>query len=464
MKILSSLLTLLLFGTLSYGQSLVQRLDKAYQQLANDEQAKHAIVGLCVLDSKTGKIIYAKNEQIGLATASTLKTITSATAFYSLGRDFKYETLLSYSGKISPEGLLHGNIIIKGFGDPSLGSWRYPGHTEDELLKQWTTAIQNLGIKKIEGKVIADDSAFGTASVPNGWIWQDIGNYYGAGGSAICWRENQFEVLLKAGSQLNDPVQVTATQPLVPYLKIINELKTGNWGTGDQAYGFLPPYRQTAYLRGTWAMGIQKQGIALALPDAAYDLAYRLETQLKAMGIICQQNASTQRIEAENQANNNKAEQLILRHQSPSLSEIVYWFNKKSINLYGEQLLKTMAYLQGVEATTANGAKFLIDFWKKKGIDPRAMNIIDGSGLSPGNRVSCLAMAQVLFQSQKEPWFQDYLRSFPLYNDMTLKSGNINDVTAYCGYHGSYIVVININNYNGSRISNKLFKVLDVLK
>ncbi len=78
-------------------------------------------------------------------------------------------------------------------------------------------------------------------------------------------------------------------------------------------------------------------------------------------------------------------------------------------------------------------------------------------------------MASVLFQSQKESWFADYYESFPENNGMKLKSGSINDVSAYAGYYTDpagrrYIIVININNYSGSGISRKLFKVLDAIK
>jgi D-alanyl-D-alanine carboxypeptidase/D-alanyl-D-alanine-endopeptidase (penicillin-binding protein 4) len=85
-------------------------LAQAYQDLVEDSQAKYAITSLCVLDAQTGKVVFAKNENIGLATASTLKTITSATAFSVLGKDFSYQTTLAYSGKITAEGVLQGDI------------------------------------------------------------------------------------------------------------------------------------------------------------------------------------------------------------------------------------------------------------------------------------------------------------------------------------------------------------------
>jgi D-alanyl-D-alanine carboxypeptidase/D-alanyl-D-alanine-endopeptidase (penicillin-binding protein 4) len=84
----------------------------------------------------------------------------------------------------------------------------------------------------------------------------------------------------------------------------------------------------------------------------------------------------------------------------------IYWFNKKSVNLYGEQLLRTMALKTGKTPTTRNGAAAVINYWSaNKGIDKDALNILDGSGLSPGTRVTTLAMANILYQAQKEEWF-----------------------------------------------------------
>lgn len=468
MKFLKALSLLLCLATVTNAQNRIQNLEKAFNNLLNDEQAKHAIVSLCVLDANTGKTLYAKNEQIGLATASTLKTITAATAFSILGKDFQFQTTLAYTGTITTEGTLKGNLIIIGSGDPTLGSWRYQ-NKENTVLSTWVTAIKAAGIKKIEGMVIGDDRIFGTQTTPEGWVWQDIGNYYGAGTSGLAWRENQFDIHLKPGNSTADEVKVVKTVPATPYVQIVNELKTGSSGSGDSAYAFFPPYTNTAYLRGSWGMGISKMGISVALPDPAFDCAYRLQDTLKRLGISTGQQATTTRLMTLNNQVIPSVTQKISTISSPSLSEITYWFLKKSINLYGESLLKTIAIKSGKAGTTAKGAETEINFWADKGIDRTALNIIDGSGLSPGDRITTSAMASVLFQIQKENWFPDYLKALPEYNGMKIKSGTINDVSAFAGYHtdaagNKYVVVININNYSGNSINKKLFKVLDELK
>ncbi|MBE5319244.1 D-alanyl-D-alanine carboxypeptidase/D-alanyl-D-alanine-endopeptidase [Pedobacter sp. MR2016-19] len=449
-------------------QNRIQNIEKAFNNLLNDEQAKHALVSICVLDANTGKTLYAKNEQIGLATASTLKTITAATAFSILGKDFQFQTTLAYTGTITTDGILKGNLIIIGSGDPTLGSWRYQ-NKENTVLTQWVAAIKAAGIKKIEGSVIGDDRIFGTQTTPEGWVWQDIGNYYGAGTSGLAWRENQFDIHLKPGSNTADEVKIVKTVPATPYVQLVNELKTGASGTGDRSYAFLPPYSNVAYLRGSWGIGIAKTGISVALPDPAFDCAYRLQDTLKRLGISTAQQATTARLMTLNNQVIPSVTQKINTISSPNLSEITYWFLKKSINLYGESLLKTIAIKSGKAGTTSKGVETEVNFWADKGIDRTALNIIDGSGLSPGDRITTSAMASVLFQIQKENWFPDYYKALPEYNGMKIKSGTINDVSAFAGYHkdaagNKYVVVININNYSGNSINKKLFKVLDELK
>lgn len=461
-------LLFLLTSGISIAQTSIQKLEKAYNSFLADPQTKYASTSLCVLDANTGKPLFTRNEQVGLATASTLKVITAATAFSVLGKDFQFQTTLAYTGNINDDGVLKGNIVIIGSGDPTLGSDRYQ-NKENVVLTAWIAAIKKAGIKKIEGAIIGDDRIFGTQTTPEGWTWQDMGNYYGAGTSGLAWRENQFDIHLKPGVRAGEATKISKTVPEIPYLKIINEVKTGAQGTGDNAYAFLPPYASTAYLRGTWGLGIGKANISAALPDPAYDCVYRLQDTLKLLGIAATQPATTTRIMALNEQPIAEITQKISTIISPTLSEMTYWFLKKSINLYGETLLKAVAIKSGKAATTDDGATAEINFWAGKGIDKNAMNIIDGSGLSPANRVTTMAIANVLFQAQKESWFGDYYKAFPEYNGMKIKSGTINNVSAFAGYHTNtagdkYIIVININNYSGSGINKKLFTVLDALK
>ncbi|RYE36231.1 MAG: D-alanyl-D-alanine carboxypeptidase/D-alanyl-D-alanine-endopeptidase [Sphingobacteriaceae bacterium] len=421
------------------------------------------------MDAKTGETVFSAHPNMGLATASTLKTITSVTAFNLLGKDFQYQTTLGYSGTVSAEGILKGNLMIGGGGDPTLGSWRYGFTKENTVLKIWVEAIRKAGIKKIEGMIIGDDTVFGTQKVPDGWIWQDVGNYYGAGTSGLCWRENTFDIKLQQ-TTVGNPVKILRQVPVMPYLQFSNELLTGSSGSGDNAYAYLPVKNNLVYLRGTYAADLAKKSISVALPDPAFDVAFRLMDTLKSIGIEVNGEAASAQTLLAAQQKMPVVSQIICNTASPKLSEIIFWLNKKSINLYAEQLLKTLAWKAGKPVTTANGVAVLQNFWKAKGIEPNTLNIFDGSGLSPGNRVTTLTLATILAAAKKESWFQDFLKSLPFYNDMTMKSGSINSVLAYAGYQTKngrdLCFSIIVNNYSGktSGIKSKMFKVLDELK
>ena len=133
-------------------QTVPQKLNKAINIFLNDEQLKHAVVSMYVTDTDGNKI-FSLNPQYGLAPASTQKIFTAIAAFSLLGNDFTYKTEIGYNGKIN-DGILKGDIIIKGYGDPTLGSWRYAQTKPDSILNFFTTAIKNAGIKKINGNII----------------------------------------------------------------------------------------------------------------------------------------------------------------------------------------------------------------------------------------------------------------------------------------------------------------------
>jgi len=470
MEIKQAWLVSLLFITgNTFAQPLQEHLQAAFNRLQADSQCRYASVSLTVLDAKTGETVFAANPNMGLATASTLKTVTTITAFNLLGKDFQYQTQFGYSGSIGADGTLNGDVIIKGAGDPTLGSWRYDSSHEDHILSLMVDALKKAGIKKIDGRIIGDDSVFGSQSIPPGWIWMDVGNYYGAGTSGLCWRENQFDIKLRTG-RADSLISVARTVPAMPYLDFKSELINAPAGSGDEAYAFLPVNSKLMYLRGTYAEDESKKAISVALPDPAFDAAFRLEDTLKRLGIVVASDPeSTGTLAAKGEPTPAIATHLTII-LSPKLSQIIYWLNQKSINLYAEQLLKTIAWKAGKLPSTDNGVEVEQNFWKARGIDPHSLNVVDGSGLSPGDRVTTLTMATILQSAKGTDWFPDFYESLPKYNNMKMKSGSILNVLTYAGYQThdgrELCFSIMVNNFNGSSraVKEKMFRVLDELK
>ena len=158
-------------------------------------------------------------------------------------------------------------------------------------------------------------------------------------------------------------------------------------------------------------------------------------------------------------------------YRSPVFDSLNYWFLKRSINLYGETFVKTIAQALTGFGSADKGISLVRDFWKDKGIEPSALRIIDGSGLSPQNRLTTDALVRVLQYARTRSWFPYYYDALPLFNQMKLKSGTIGGAKSFAGYHTAkdgtgYTVAIIVNNYEGSagQIVSKMFKVLDELK
>ena len=154
-----------------------------------------------------------------------------------------------------------------------------------------------------------------------------------------------------------------------------------------------------------------------------------------------------------------------------SLDSIIYWLNKKSINLFAEALVKTIGYQKAKIGSTEKGVELIKEFWKSKNIHPTELNIQDGSGLSPSNRVTSQALVNILRHAKKQPWFNGFYNSLPEYNGMKMKSGTIKDVKGFAGYHSSkagveYIFSFLVNNYNGptTTLVQKMYAVLNELK
>jgi serine-type D-Ala-D-Ala carboxypeptidase/endopeptidase (penicillin-binding protein 4) len=437
------------------GQKVSEKIGQAYQRFVADSQLRSAISSLYVINAKTGAVVFDKNGKVGLATASTMKVITAASAYQMLGKDFRYETQFNLA-KQNDQGVL----IIKPSGDPSFGSWRWTYNNRFNVIYRITKAVQDhkLAISKaIIFKLYEDES------IPGGWIWEDIGNYYGAGAQDLNWNENQYDLILKSGNEIGSRVEIVNTNPKLYSFQLESFAVAAAKGTGDNAYIYYPSGRQTAVVRGTIPVNEEKFLISGSLPHAGIQLMGKLRDTLADLHLF---NSSVE-------LPDTGIRKIIYTHSeySPKLDSLIYWFLKKSINLYGEAFVKTIALKTTTKPTTDSGIDTIVSFWKQKGIDPVELRMVDGSGLSPLNRVTTHAQVQVLQYAKTQSWFKGYFDAFPEYNGMKIKSGTINGVKGFCGYHkakdgNEYIFSFLVNNYNGSasEIVKKMYKVLDELK
>lgn len=450
---------ILLSSQIFFAQNVAQKLDAATKTLLGSPAAYSANLSLYVAD-ENGNFIYEYQGNQGLSTASTQKIFTAAAALETLGKNYQYTTTASFSGNIAA-GNLSGNLFVTSNGDPTLGSWRYENYKPENFRQKLIQALQQKGISKISGDLIIDDSYFDSQKVPGGWPWNDMGNYYGAGVWGVNWRENQFDISMNGKEMKGVNINL-------PNVKWINEVKTDS--TSDQSIVFTAPYSEVAMINGS--LPTKSVTVSGATPNPPLSLGSEIQKWLKESGIEFKGKVtavSMQKINGESFTGAPK-NNIILQYQSPTLDKIIFWFMRKSINFYGETLIKTLGKEKKNEGSFDAGISYLKEFWKSRGINPTMINFADGSGLSPQNYVSARAEVQSLLWSRKQSWFNEFYDGFPTQgNGMKIKSGTMKDTKSFAGYHTSkdgkkYVFAIIINNYQNSDVSEALLKVLNVLK
>jgi serine-type D-Ala-D-Ala carboxypeptidase/endopeptidase (penicillin-binding protein 4) len=414
---------------------------------------KNGQFGFALYDVETGALLEKERAEETLLPASTMKTVTSAAALSLLGENFKFKTVLQYDGNII-DGVLKGNVIIKGGGDPTLGSDRYEWGTDmKSILTIWVLKLREKGIRKIEGDIIGDASIFEDALVPVNWVWNDIGNYYGAGACGLSFNENSYSVIFKPAAKAGLKAEFLRTEPPMPDITFVNEMRTGSASSGDNGFVYGAQYTFLRHLKGTVPAGTPEFSIKGSIPDPALFAAQCLRKALQDSLITVSGEATTVRHMGMEGKTLGTERTAVYTHQSPALKDVVYWLNKKSINLYAEHLVKMIGYTIYKEGSTVSGTKAIAEYWATKGIDITGLHLDDGSGLSRYNGITPSQLAGMLRLDVTEPWFESFFNSLPIAGDATCpgslkglckgsaaannlraKSGYISRVRTYAGY------------------------------
>ena len=355
-----------------------------------------ANISLLVQDLHSGELIDCYRPQNVAPPASVMKLLPTATALETLGADYRFSTYIEYSGYIS-NGVLHGDLYVRGTGDPTLGSQKVG---DRNFLNRWVKAIREAGIREIRGAVIADLSYFDADAINPGWIWEDIGNYYAPGVYALSYMDNTMNIVLRSGA-VGSIAEVQYTVPEVPGVKFDNHIRCTNI-THDGAFVHGAAYNYTRYLTGSVPSNEGSFGVQGDLPNPGLLLAQHLSQKLEENGITT--TAEPMYISEAD----GKSRILIYTWLSPTLREIVIETNTHSNNLFAESVFRTFGARYTLPCTIHNSADFEKDYWLRRGINIRSARIVDGCGLAPQDAISAETLVQLLtfmYRSQNKDAF-----------------------------------------------------------
>jgi D-alanyl-D-alanine carboxypeptidase/D-alanyl-D-alanine-endopeptidase (penicillin-binding protein 4) len=440
--------------------------EKALNLLLADSSMISSSVSLCILNSVNGESVYEFNAGESLIPASVLKLVTSSAALELLGPEYCFRTRLGYTGNINKRtGRLTGDIVIIGGGDPALGSEYFKDHYYN-FLKNWITEIRKLGINKIEGRIIADDSWYDYQPVPAKWLWEDIGNYYGAGAYGLSVFDNKFEIHFKTSGDGSIP-EITGIVPDQGRYDLSNQLVVSD-NTDKDGYVFSAPYNDYGWLAGSIPVNMGDFVLKASILDPPLLLAEIFDSMLDSAGIAVSGDPSTTRIEKKLTVDEPV---IIAEVISPPLSDIIEVLNHESVNLFAEHLLKEIGKIYNNNGTTEAGIEVLYRFLKDSGVNSAGMFLEDGSGMSPMDAVTSRGLAEILlFMKNKAKYFSEFYNSLPdagkegtlknyfknpvFDSNLKAKSGSMTRVRSYAGYFktmsgNEMAFSILVNNYSG---------------
>ena len=400
---------------------------------------KGAIVSGYVIDSESKGVIASVNKNYRMTPASLSKIFTSSAALIQLGADYRFKTKIGFSNSKVINGVLKGDVIITGGGDPTLGSKYFASTNPDAVFSKILSIIESKGIRSISGELIVVSDYFSQPRYPSLRLWEDMSNYYGAPPAGLSFMDNTFTITLESPPKVNALCKITSVNPSCD-IEIDCRVKASSLQK-DSAYIYGVPGLKEWYIDGAIPAGRKEFKVKGAMPFPERVFGHLLIDYLKKNGVSIKELSFKSSGEVGNVVSVGEV-------ISPPLSSIIKVLNKRSVNLFADHLFLSMAKKSGT-ANWDNARKVVSSFWESK-IGANDIFLHDGSGLSPFNYCSPVDMVNVLvFMSEHKSGnvFKESLSISGI--DGTLKriwdssetkgrikgkSGYMNGVLGYAGY------------------------------
>ena len=439
-------------------------------QIIEENDARAAFWGIYVQDLDTGRVLYRLNTDKTLMPASNQKLLTTAAALDALGRDYRYKTTLHLDGTLT-NGLLRGDLLLEGAGDPSFGSRELTG---EDPLETWARALAARGVTRIEGRIIGDDDVFDDAPYAEGWDVSLLTTAsYAPASSGLSYRDNLVTLKIQA-VRPGAPPNVETVPP--GYLTIRNRVTTQARGRRRNVRVDRRLGTEDLLLQGTVHATYRGQ-LDLPVYNPTTFTLYSFKQHLEAAGITVE--AALVDIDDLAEKPDYKHANALYTYASPPLGEMLRLINKESNNFYAEQVFRTFGWGGSAEG----GEKRVKALLSRAGYAADGLSVRDGSGLSRKDLVSPEALGRLLGFMQKHPEHATFTASLPSggerkttlegrLRDLSVqaKTGSLQYVRALSGYTtGSdghrLVFVILANNYTArsSTITRTIDQIVTTL-
>lgn len=438
---------------------------KVVDTFAGQPKYAYTNIGIYLQELESGKPVAEYNSNMPLSSASTIKTVTSASALAILGEDYRFHTQVKLIGE-QKDNTFYGDLVVIGAGDPTLDSNYMP--KSQEFVKQIVTALETRGIKQLVGRLRLDQGNYASFGNSTNIELEDPGTEYGAGVYALNYKDNVVPLKISSKQGL---LKAELPRPY-PY-RVSHQVQLGK----TEAITIFPYATEQAefYIIGEFPANSKPRVYEVGNPKPELELFYTLE---KACG------EHNIKIVKTNTTPSSAVQSLLLDHSSPRLAEIIKSLLVRSDNMYADALLLELAKANKKAPTRANGVQVIKNYWQSKQLDCTPLYMYGGSGLSRRNAVSPRFLAQFLATAEKNKgnnsvtfsklmprlsqdlYISNSLSTAALGQDLSAKSGGMTGVRCYTGYYPAekprYTWSIMLNHFHNSdnEVRNDIGKLL----
>ncbi len=463
---------------------LARQIDRA---LESSPAARRAFWGVRVADPASGKTLYARNDDHFFVPASNTKLFSTALALTRLGPEHVFQTIVRAASPPDAAGVLRGDLALIGGGDPNLSGrtipYRKGAATGNplEAVEALAGQVAARGVRRIEGDVVGDDTAYVWEPYPDGWSLNDAIWEYGAPVSALILHDNAFTLTVRPG----EPARLSLLPPLEHYI-IENRVRTDTGMTRHIHIDRLAGSRELK-VWGTMAPNDSGYSQLLAIEDPALYAARAFYDALNKRGVsIAGQPVARHRFASSVADLKSGAPARapggveLARRTSAPLIESLRIINKVSQNLHAEIVLREVGRVRRGIGSREAGIEELKTFLAEAGLKPDSYHFEDGSGLSRLTLITPAGVAALLQHMHRSPYREQWVSLLPIGGeDGTLagrfegaaaargihaKTGTLSHVSALSGYAVSsgrapLVFSILVNNYNAP--SSEIRAVID---
>jgi D-alanyl-D-alanine carboxypeptidase/D-alanyl-D-alanine-endopeptidase (penicillin-binding protein 4) len=413
--LLLALITGLIGAAPSVDGQETERLRQSIYEALDTYRSGDATWAVLVRSLDTGETLFEMNADAPLAPASNVKLLTSAAALHVLGPEYRFRTYVLTDAPID-RGVVHGDLVLYGTGDPGISDRYYRG--KFDVFRRLVDQLEEAGIHKISGDVVADASFFPGPLRDRGWDPRDLNEHFTAAVSALSFNENVVSFRITAGA-VGQPPEIT-TVPSPSGLEVVN---TANVVTG-RARPRLAILRERPLdpirVEGRMLSGARDvwREMTVSVPARFAGEAFRHTLEESGITVV----GATRVIDMPGRSIVGRlaapvvgrpGARILARHVSRPLREYVEVVNKESNNLFAELIFRaTGRASQGVgtpEASTHAVESALHDL----GVDTDGLVQRDGSGLAQGNRATARTFVETIHAMRDSPLWNDYWASLP---------------------------------------------------